>query len=124
MSLFQDRNSGTLQLTKSEASQIGKKSSGWKHIEEERIAGGAYDDITKNQFAAAFDPAGTNYRDAASIQNLITDCAKTGVIDPNPAKNMVYMKVTDTKAIGVAVSKNGYIITAFPESVSKLPFLL
>jgi len=110
-------------LTKSDAGLTGKKASGWMHIEEERIGGGAYDDLSKNQFAAAFDPSGTNYQDAASIQNLIIDCAKTGVPHPNPAKNMIYMKVTDTKAIGVAVSKNGYIITAFPESVSKLPFL-
>jgi hypothetical protein len=110
-------------MTKTEANAFGKTATGWKHIEEDHIKDLAYTDISKNEFAAAFDPTGTNYRDTQSIQNLIIDCAKNGKPDPkNPI--VYYKKVTSDKAIMVIIGSNGYIRSAYPIKISRVPVLL
>lgn len=107
-------------MTEAEAQAIGKTPTGWKHIEESRIEDLEYTDPVKNQFAKAFDPTGVNYRDPDSIKNLVMDCAKTGVEDPNDA-GVFYKRVTDKKAIQVVVGSNGYVVTAHPIEISRVP---
>lgn len=110
--------------TEQEAQTAGRNSAtGWNHIVEDHIKDGDYADPTKNQFAGAFDPTGTNYRDAESIQNLILDCAKNGKVNPSNTEEY-YKKVTDTKAILVIIGNNGYIRTAYPRSISEIPISL
>lgn len=110
-------------LTKTEANQIGKRSFGWKHIAEDHIIDSDYTDISKNQFAGAFDPSGTNYRNAASIQNLIIDGAKNGMPDPTDAM-VLYKKVTDTHALKIVLESDGSIKTAYPKLLSQIPISL
>lgn len=90
---------------------------------EDHIKDGDYADPTKNQFAGAFDPTGTNYRDTESIQDLILDCAKNGKVNPSNTEEY-YKKVTDTKAILVIIGSNGYIRTAYPRPISEIPISL
>lgn len=110
--------------TEQEAINAGRKSAtGWKHIVEDHVRDGAYTDISKNDFAAAFDPTGTNYRNAETIQELIMDCVMNGKV--NPSKPIeYYKKVTDTKAIRVIIGDNGYIRTAYPMKISEVPIPL
>ena len=102
-----------------EGSSIG----GWKHIFDEHIKD--YNSIAAdgNQFAHAFDPTGTNYRDAESIQNLIRDCVRYGTGDPNNPGNY-YLRVTSEMAIHVFVGGNNFIVTAHPIGIARVPIPL
>ncbi|MDQ1254217.1 MAG: hypothetical protein QG646_3443 [Euryarchaeota archaeon] len=73
-----------------------------------------------NQFAKAFDPAGTNYRNAESIQNLIYDSIKYGKIDPRDSV-VYYHKVDSEHFIKTVIGDNGYIRTANPVGIDKVP---
>jgi len=107
--------------TEQEAQNAGRNSAtGWKHIVEDHIKDGEYTTPAKNQFANAFDPTGTNYRDAESIQNLIIDCVKNGNVNPSKPVEY-YKKVTDTYAIEVIIGDNGYIRTAHPIELTRVP---
>ncbi len=107
--------------TAQEAQTAGRNSAnGWNHIVEDHIRNGDYSDITKNDFAGAFDPTGTNYRDAESIQNLIMDCVKNGKVNPANTQEY-YKKVTDIKALLVIIGDNGYIRTAYPIDLARVP---
>ena len=96
----------------------GSSSGGWKHIFERHIKDYTNKDI--NQFADAFDPTGTNYRDAESIQNLIRDCVRYGTGDPNNPGSY-YLRVTSEKAIHVFVGSNSFIETAYPMDIARVP---
>jgi hypothetical protein len=114
----------TMRVTKRDAITIwleeGTDVGGWRHIFNRHIKD--YSDVSDkgNQFAAAFDPTGTNYRDAESIQNLIFDCIKQGTEDSN-APGHYYLRVTSEKAVRVVVGGNGFIETAHPMDVNKVP---
>ncbi len=99
-----------------EGSSIG----GWKHIFDEHIKD--YSDVSDegNQFAYAFDPSGTNYRDAESIQNVIRDCVRYGTGNPNDPGSY-YLQVTPEKAIHVFVGSNSFIVTAYPMKIADVP---
>ena len=114
----------TMRVTKRDAITIwleeGTDVGGWRHIFNRHIKD--YGDVSKtgNQFAYAFDPTGTNYLDAESIQALIFDCLQHGTEDPN-APGHYYLRVTSEKAIKVVVGGNGFIETAHPIDVNRVP---
>jgi hypothetical protein len=108
-------------LTVAEAKALGRSPSGWKHIFESHIK--EYNDIELNQFAKAFDPYGTNYRDAESIQDLIYDCVRNGKIDPNDPI-VYYYKVDSYHAIKTVIGSNDYIRTAHPIKINNMPIQL
>jgi hypothetical protein len=87
-------------LTVAEAKALGKRPSGWNHIFEKHIKD--YNDIESNQFAKAFDPTGSNYRSAESIQSLIYDSIREGKIDPNTG--VYYYKVASGYAVETVYS--------------------
>ena len=85
--------------------------SGWIHIQNNHIYYHG-----ENQFAKAF---GSVYEDQDLIKNLIQDCAKTGLLDPEDPGT--YWKKVNNRLLKVVVGSNGYIVTAYPPNMDKIP---
>lgn len=107
-------------LTEAEAKAIGKTPTGWRHIFEKHVMD--YNNIELNQFAKAFDPLGTNYRNAESIQNLIYTSIREGKLDSSTG--IYYYKVTADKYLKTIPGSNGYIRTSYPVRLEDVPSVL
>jgi len=109
-------------LTLSEAKALNKKPAGWNHIFEKHIKD--YDDVSLNQFANGFDPYGTNYRSAESIQSLINEGISNGVFDVSDGIYYYDVAASSEEVLKIVVGSNGYIISAFPFKRVDLPIPL
>ncbi|WP_265581572.1 NosD domain-containing protein [Methanofollis aquaemaris] len=86
--------------------------SGWIHIRNNHIL---Y--LGKNQFVEAF---GSAYEDENRIRDLIMNCARTGLQDPEDS--VVYWERIDADHfMKVVLGSNGYLRTAHPVSLGKVP---
>ena len=84
---------------------------GWVHIVNNHI-----DHPLGNQFL----PLGPQYADRNLIKELILDCAKTGLQDPrNPVA--YWKKIDEEHFLLVVIGDNGYLRTAYPRSLDKVP---
>ena len=89
-----------------------KKGTGWVHIVNNHI-----NHPTGNQFRKAF---GAAYEDQGLIKELILDCAKTGLQDTmNPVA--YWKKIDEEHFVQVVIGSNGYVRTAYPRSLDKVP---
>ncbi|MDD3071962.1 MAG: hypothetical protein PHX88_12305, partial [Methanoculleus horonobensis] len=88
-----------------------KGGTGWVHIVNNHI-----DHPYGNQFVSL----GPQYADKNLIKELILDCAKTGLQDPrNPVA--YWKKIDETHFVQVVIGSNGYLRTAYPRSLGKVP---
>jgi len=89
-----------------------KGGSGWVHIVNNHI-----NHPNGNQFEDAFGDA---YKgDHNLIKDLIMDCAKTGLLDPNNPGHY-WKKIGDRYLIAV-VGSNGYLVTSHPVKNTDVP---
>ncbi|WP_094229198.1 hypothetical protein [Methanolobus psychrotolerans] len=109
-------------LTKAEAEALDKTPVGWKHIFEKHIKD--YDDVSLNQFANAFDPSGTNYRSAETVQSLINEGISNGKFDVKEGIYYYDVAASSEKVLKIVVGNNGFIVSAFPYLRTKVPIAL
>ncbi|WP_342679192.1 hypothetical protein [Methanofollis sp. UBA420] len=85
---------------------------GWIHIQNNHVYLEG-----RNQFAEAF---GSAYNDENLIKEFILDCAKTGTMDPKTPIRY-WKKIDEDHYLLVVVGDNGYLRTAYPRSLGKVP---
>jgi len=85
---------------------------GWIHIQNNHV----YLD-NRNQFVEAF---GSTYEDENLIKELILDCAKTGTVDPKSSIRY-WKKINEEHYLLVVIGDNGYLRTAYPKSLKRVP---